>query len=494
MSKHTDTFQIIDECVVLVGCENLQDVPPSERLHLPQPFIDTAATQQMLDFFAQCIELKGPILVDQLFHLVTAKFPQEQWFSMFKTPNDLGAFLKLFSNCFLIQSNLVTLLQMPVLSDLHIQQQHARAKDCLNNNYTSAALTQSTTLTTRTQSPTSRTTATIGDFKLNEPVSNVNVTATNGDVNNSSMATNNHNNNNNNNNIKSEPNSGFDSYIPDFDIKMDNLCENNCPKITHTSPSSTASLSPSQSESNSLTQTSNASNASTPLSNRSPAMSPVPPIQTVNERSNFAGNKNQSLKQRINSLVIKTLAENQKEDRASPAIIVNQNNQLNSTNASLTNSNSTHANNQTPTGPTKNDQSNNLFVGDTWKIKVLQFTRVIATVNESLFVTEAIAKSATANEPVVISVDCEGINLGIKGDLTLIEIGTVHGEAFIFDVFQCPAIMSEGGLKALLENDNVIKVIHDCRNDSVNLFTQFKVLLRNVFDTQVGSAHTHSTD
>lgn len=126
LSKHTDTFQIIDECVILVGCDNLQDVPLSERLHLPQPSIDTAATQQMLDFFAQCIESKGPILVDQLFHLVTAQFPQEQWFSMFKTSNDLSTFLKLFSNCFHIQSNLVTLLQKPVLSDLHIQQQHAQ--------------------------------------------------------------------------------------------------------------------------------------------------------------------------------------------------------------------------------------------------------------------------------------------------------------------------------------------------------------------------------
>lgn len=30
-------------------------------------------------------------------------------------------------------------------------------------------------------------------------------------------------------------------------------------------------------------------------------------------------------------------------------------------------------------------------------------------------------------------------------------------------------------------------MIHDCRNDSVNLFNQFRILLKNVFDTQ--SAH-----
>lgn len=61
LSKHTDTFQVIDECVILVGCEDLQDVPLSERLHLPQPTIDTAGIQQLLDFFAQCIEIKGKI-------------------------------------------------------------------------------------------------------------------------------------------------------------------------------------------------------------------------------------------------------------------------------------------------------------------------------------------------------------------------------------------------------------------------------------------------
>lgn len=59
LSKHTDTFKVIDECVVLVDYENMQDVPLSERLHLPQPTIDTAATQNMLDFFAECIEIKG---------------------------------------------------------------------------------------------------------------------------------------------------------------------------------------------------------------------------------------------------------------------------------------------------------------------------------------------------------------------------------------------------------------------------------------------------
>lgn len=391
------------------------------------------------------LNFAGPIIVDQLFHMVTAKFPQEQWFSMFKTSNDLATFLKLFANCFHIHSNLVTLLEKPILSDLYIQREQARTKDCLNNNFASPLTVN------RTQSPLLR--PPIGDFKLNEPVSNVKPTSTNAN-----------NNNNNNINNKSEPNSGFDSLMPDFDIKMENLCENNCPKIASSEPNSLTSLN---------NGPSNASSA-----NHSPAMSPVPPSTNTttttpaNDRINFAGNKNQSLKQRITNLVVKTLAENEKDKQVNI----------------LQNSQSVNANSNTSQNSNSNavDQTNALFSGDTWKIKVLQHTRVIATVKESLFVTEAIMKPSN-NEPVVVSVDCEGINLGVKGELTLIEIGTIRGEAFIFDVMTCPEIIEEGGLKTLLESDKVIKVIHDCRNDSVNLFIQFKILLRNVFDTQ--SAH-----
>lgn len=64
--KHPDTFKVIDDCVILADAENLQDVPLSERLHLPQPHIDTAATQQMLDFFVICLETKGEKYLDYM--------------------------------------------------------------------------------------------------------------------------------------------------------------------------------------------------------------------------------------------------------------------------------------------------------------------------------------------------------------------------------------------------------------------------------------------
>lgn len=60
--KHPDTFHVVDEHVVLVGCEDLQDVPISERLHLPQPHIDTKAIQHLLDFTALYIESRGQLM------------------------------------------------------------------------------------------------------------------------------------------------------------------------------------------------------------------------------------------------------------------------------------------------------------------------------------------------------------------------------------------------------------------------------------------------
>ncbi|XP_055921597.1 uncharacterized protein LOC129952797 [Eupeodes corollae] len=456
--KHPDTFKVVNDHVVIVGCENMDDLPASERLHLPQTYIDTKGTQQMLDFFAQCIEVKGPILVDQLFHLVTSKFPQEQWLKMFKTPSDLTTFLRLFSDCFNIQANLVTLLQKPKLSDSHIQQAQAKSREqynainnIVNNNQMNTQLsTSSPVQQQRIHSPVFRSVSnnsnysnncnnnTIApNFKLNEPVSNVNT--------NSTFSS------------RGEPNSGCESFVMSSELQIENLCERNCPSPSTSSYYGSSSV-------------------------QNPSPNPIVPSThsqqpTVPERIN---SQNQTLKQRINNLVIRTLAENFEKDKQSMAALGD------------------HAKSGLGFVPQQQQQpqqyspahspSHNYFVGDTWKIKILQNTRVISTIKESLFVTDAILKFAQKNQSVVISVDCEGINLGVKGEITLIEIGTTRGEAFIFDVLTCPELVSDGGLKNLLEHDCVIKVIHDCRNDSVNMYSQFGVLLRNVFDTQAAHA------
>lgn len=468
--KHPDTFQVVDgENVVLVGCENEEDVPASERLHLPNSAIDTQATQQLLDSFAQVIEIKGPIIVDQLFHMVTSNFPQEQWFQLFKNPADLKTFLKLFSDCFHIQSNLVTLLQKPKLSNSHIQQ--AQEKLNLSNSTFSPPPLASTPVsmvppaiassigsgsangsnnTSRTASPKNM----IGDFKLNEPVS-VGIGAPNSVAAVNAL-----------NSSKSEPTSGFDSLLINNDFKMENLCPKNCPTTVYP--------------------------RSQPQLNTQLQLKPEPnPTANDKANNNAAVNiKNQSLKQRINNLVIKTLAENLEKDKQSMSAIQQTHHSVavGPGGPQTPQTQPQQTNNNPPLSPTPSSpiHSNNYFIGDTWKIKVLQNTRVISTVKESLFVTQAILKSAYEDQ-TVISFDCEGINLGVRGQITMIQLGTTRGEAFIFDVATCPDMVPHGGIKQVLEAEKVIKVIHDCRNDSVNLYNQFQIMLRNVFDTQ--SAH-----
>ncbi|KAG8034029.1 hypothetical protein G9C98_008510 [Cotesia typhae] len=156
----------------------------------------------------------------------------------------------------------------------------------------------------------------------------------------------------------------------------------------------------------------------------------------------------QTLKQRINTLVMKTLAANTEKDR----------------------------------------NLHNPQVGEAWKVKILQKTKIIVNVRECVRIVDEILNSPqlSPDEKIAVSLDCEGINVGSKGQLTLIQIGTMEGNVFIFDLFTSPTLID--ALRKLLEDPSVIKVIHDCRNDSVNFYNQFGITLKNVFDTQAAHA------
>ena len=57
---------------------------------------------------------------------------------------------------------------------------------------------------------------------------------------------------------------------------------------------------------------------------------------------------------------------------------------------------------------------------------------------------------------------------------------------YIFDVETTPALMSDGApLFELLDASDIVKVLHDCRNDCVTLYVQHGIRLAHVFDTQV---------
>ncbi|XP_038217387.1 egalitarian protein homolog [Zerene cesonia] len=353
LMKHPDTFQIIEDNVVLVSDNHRRDNAHSnsEQFHnLPVANINTDTAQQLLDYVAQCIEAKGPVMVDQLFHLIVSRFPQEYWYQMFKTPADLSAFLKLFSDSFHVQSNLVTLISKPKIPVMYL---NTKSK-------------------TKTEAP-----------KPSEE--------------------------------KEKPSSPVPPIV--------------------------ASPTPSDGK-------------------KSPANRILSPIESP--RVTQANIANQTLKQRINSIVIKNLAENMVRDRV--------NNHLNRCSEEM---NGTTVRNN--------------MMGEPWRQKVLQSATVIASARESATLIDSIMNPKRTTKSIV-SFDCEGINLGLKGVLTLCQIATMNGEVYILDIMACPSMVVEGKIKDLLESESVIKIIHDCRNDSVNLYNQFEITLKNVFDTQAAHA------
>ncbi|XP_056009730.1 piRNA biogenesis protein EXD1-like isoform X1 [Ostrea edulis] len=92
---------------------------------------------------------------------------------------------------------------------------------------------------------------------------------------------------------------------------------------------------------------------------------------------------------------------------------------------------------------------------------------------------------STLSRESVLAVDCEGIQLGVDGPLTLVQVGTYTGAVYLFDIHENKKLLTDGRLKSLLESSQIVKVMHACTSDSAALFHQFNVTLQNVFDTQV---------
>lgn len=307
LGRFPDMFVLRDENVILKEFEN-SEVQPFHEIEQTQ--VDPKITANLIDFFFHCIEVKGPLLVEQLYQNVTTNFPEESWSCIFKTSQDLATFLKMYSDSFHVQSNLVTLvnpLKNP-LQNIGLKNDITYQKNCDETN----------------------------------------------------------------NNIKPK-------FLPS---ELPQLSDNNNPPDILPSPQKTESLTP-------------------------------PSLQ------------NQTLKERINTLVMKTLADNSEKDKN---LVQNLNN-------------------------------HNSYGGtDQWKNKILSVTRVINTIKESNQVIDDLFSKAKERSDVVVSVDCEGINLGSKGRLTLIQIGTMSGQIYIFDLVTCSNLFENGGLARLLTSDQIIKV------------------------------------
>lgn len=58
----------------------------------------------------------------------------------------------------------------------------------------------------------------------------------------------------------------------------------------------------------------------------------------------------------------------------------------------------------------------------------------------------------------VLAVDCLGVQLGSRGPLTLIQVGTYSGDVYLFDVLKNKKLINDGELDTLLESKDVKKV------------------------------------
>lgn len=86
---------------------------------------------------------------------------------------------------------------------------------------------------------------------------------------------------------------------------------------------------------------------------------------------------------------------------------------------------------------------------------------------------------------MVIAVGFTGLKLGRSGTLLWVTIAT-SSMVFHFDMAKIgPSEAMKEGLGAILQDDRVVKVVHDCRAVEDLLHHQLNINLKNVFDTQV---------
>ncbi|CAE7810231.1 EXD1 [Symbiodinium sp. CCMP2592] len=84
-----------------------------------------------------------------------------------------------------------------------------------------------------------------------------------------------------------------------------------------------------------------------------------------------------------------------------------------------------------------------------------------------------------------VALDCEGVRLGRFGRICLLQLQDSKGQVLLCDALRTGVVKA---LAPLVESRQIVKVIHDCREDSAALFHQHGIRLRAVFDTQ--AAHS----
>ena len=95
----------------------------------------------------------------------------------------------------------------------------------------------------------------------------------------------------------------------------------------------------------------------------------------------------------------------------------------------------------------------------------------------------------------VLALDCEGVDLGRCGELSIIQVSSRNNRCYIFDVLKLDKTSHIVlFLKRLLENTNIVKIVHDVRMDSDALYHCLGIRLHNVHDTQAWDKIIHGRE
>ena len=91
-----------------------------------------------------------------------------------------------------------------------------------------------------------------------------------------------------------------------------------------------------------------------------------------------------------------------------------------------------------------------------------------------------------------VAVDLEGTLAGIRPHVALLQAGTDRSQ-FVFDTHLVPCMLSHiesggCGLRELLEDSSVVKILHCCHGDSYALRVEHGIVMQNVFDTAVADS------
>ena len=95
-----------------------------------------------------------------------------------------------------------------------------------------------------------------------------------------------------------------------------------------------------------------------------------------------------------------------------------------------------------------------------------------------------------------LSVDAEGVDLGRTGALCILQVAVFRLEGatafhvshvYLFDVHTLGVALFDRGVRAILENPSIFKIMFDCRGDAAALYHQFQVTLQGVLDMQVAT-------